>query len=345
MAGDPEMLLYGLYGSLFLAVLLLVYGAVELDTARRRRTARRVRRMGGALAAGPETRLETGLETRLETGRLRRARAPSEGATRAALGAGRALGRRLDAAGIATGPHRARQVSAFIVTVSAVLVASLVAAWVFAPPLSWTLFAFGVPLGLAVIAVSAVAYLRLLTARRRQRFASQLPDALDVMVRSLRAGHPVSSAMAMVRSDLPDPIATEFGRAIDEMTYGLELRQALSHMAARVDVPDLRFVVASLNLQHETGGNLAELLQGLSDLMRARVRVARKILAHTAEARLSARFLAIMPVMFVGLVLAANPSVYGEAARDPLFWPIVLGAGTLQVLGILIMGRMARVRV
>ena len=172
-----------------------------------------------------------------------------------------------------------------------------------------------------------------------------MPDALDVMVRGLRAGHPVSSAMAMVRSDLPDPAASEFGRALDEMTYGLELREALGLMAARLDVPDLRFVVASINLQHETGGNLAELLQGLAELMRARVRVARKVRSTTAEARLSARFLAVMPVIFVGLVLMANPDIYGEAARDPLFWPIVLGAGALQILGIVIMGRMARVRV
>lgn len=305
MTDDPQTLLYGLYGALFLAVLLLVHGASALQAERRRQAAARLRRMGGAAAAEGDTGAE----------RLRR------------------------------GPQDASRVPLAVLALAVLAAAGLAAAVLMAPSLPWTLMAFGVASGLAVVAISVAAYRRLLRERRRRRFASQLPDALDVMVRGLRAGHPVSSAMAMVRSDLSDPIAAEFGRALDEMTYGLELRQALGHMAARVDLPDLRFVVASLNLQHETGGNLAELLQGLSDLMRARVRVARKIRAHTAEARISARVLAVMPLGFVGLVLLANPSVYGEAARDPLFWPILLGAGALQGLGILIMGRMARVRV
>ena len=321
MTGDPQVLLYGVYGSAFLAVVLLVCGLAAWDAARRARRAARLRRLGAAPVPGAERE------------RLRRA-GP-------ALGLGRSLARLAEAAA----PETGRRLAALVMGMAVLALVGLGTAAVMLRSLPWPSLALAVPLVLALLAVSVLAALRVLAARRRRRFAAQLPDALDAMVRSLRAGHPVSGAMAMVRRELSDPIAAEFGRAIDEMTYGLELRQALARMAARVDVAELRFVVASVSLQHETGGNLAELLQGLADLMRARSRVARKVRAYTAEARLSARFLAIMPVVFVGLVLAANPEVYGEAARDPLFWPVLLGAGALQVLGILVMGRMARVRV
>ena len=317
MIVNGDLLLYGVYGTVFLAVVLTVHGVAAFAHARRARKAARLRRMGAVGAAGSEAGAE----------RLRRRSILSADLP----GAKWVLARRYLAA-----------VAAGLAVLS---VAGLVAARVFGPPLPWTLLVLGLPLGLAGLVLSLLAYARVRKERRRLRFAAQLPDALEVMVRSLRAGHPVTSAMAMVRSDLPEPIAGEFGRALDEMTYGLELREALELMARRVDVPDLRFVVASINLQHETGGNLAELLQGLADLMRARVRVARKVRAHTAEARLSARFLAVMPLVFVGLVFTANPEVYAEAARDSLFWPIVLGAAALQVFGIAIMGRLARVRV
>ncbi len=202
-----------------------------------------------------------------------------------------------------------------------------------------TVLAFGSGIGLAA------AYARVREARRLARFVIQLPDALDVMVRGLRAGHPVAAAMSMVASDLPEPIAGEFSKAVNEMTYGLDLRQAFGHLAERVDVPDLRFVVATVRLQHETGGNLAEVLQGLADLMRVRARLTRKIHAFTAEARLSARILAVMPLIFIAMIFWASPDIYGKAASDPLFFPVLLAAGGLQIFGILVMGRMARIRV
>lgn len=336
MTLDSQVLVYGFYGSVFVAALLLIHGLADLHAARRRETAARLRRLGSEPAARPRGG---------GAGRLRRA-GPGPGRIGdpwAKLG--HRLARLLDRVGHGPAPRvpGAFQIGALFL--AGLLTVGLIAVMALAPSLPWTLLGLGGPLG-ALAAVSLVAaYLRFRKERWRRRFARQLPDALDVMVRSLRAGHPVSSAIAMVRSDLSDPIAAEFGRAVDEMTYGLDLRQALGQMAARVGIEDLRFVVASVSLQHETGGNLAELLQGLADLMRARVRLARKVRAYTADARLSARFLAVMPLVFVGLVLLANPGVYSEAARDPLFWPVLLGAGLLQILGILIMGRMARFKV
>ena len=177
---------------------------------------------------------------------------------------------------------------------------------------------------------------------RAKAIEARLPEALDIMVRALRAGHPISSAMAMVRTDLTGPIADEFGRAVDEMTFGLSLREALGNMVRRAQVPQIRFVAATIALQSETGGSLAEILQSLADLMRARQRMRRKIRVHSAEARMSAKFLAIMPLVFVGLVFFANADVYRSAAQDPIFWPVLLGAGALQVLGIVLIHRLAR---
>lgn len=184
--------------------------------------------------------------------------------------------------------------------------------------------------------------LRLAGPGRAKAIEARLPEALDIMVRALRAGHPISSAMAMVRTDLTGPIAEAFGRAVDEMTFGLSLREALSNMVQRAQVPQIRFVAATIVLQSETGGSLAEILQSLADLMRARLRMQRKIRAYSAEARLSAKFLAVMPVAFVGLVFFANADVYRSAAQDPIFWPVMLGAGFLQVLGIVLIHRLAR---
>lgn len=196
----------------------------------------------------------------------------------------------------------------------------------------------------SVAAASLLRAFRWAGSGRTKAIEARLPEALDIMVRALRAGHPISSAMAMARTDLTGPIAEEFGRAVDEMTFGLSLREALGNMVQRAQVPQMRFVAATIVLQSETGGNLAEILQSVADLMRARQRMQRKVRAHSAEARLSAKFLAVMPVAFVGLVLFANTDVYRSAAQDPIFWPVMLGAATLQVVGIVVIHRLARIR-
>ena len=182
-------------------------------------------------------------------------------------------------------------------------------------------------------------------AKRLKLFAEQLPDALDIMVRSLQAGHPVSAAMTLVTKEMPDPIGTEFGIAVDEMTYGLELREALANLGDRVDVEDYQYVVVSINIQHETGGNLAEVLHGLSTVIRARFRMFKKIRAISAEGRLSAKILAIMPFGFAAFTYMSKPDYYLKAIDDPLFWPLVGVALALELAGILIMYKLVNFRV
>jgi tight adherence protein B len=322
MAMAPNLLLYGFYVSVFMSVVLFAYGIWRLQDARR---------MG-----------MSALRRRLRDRATPQADGSSPGSLRLDSGARTALLQHvalaLDRTGLSYSAHKVLGGFAGL-AMAAIFAAAMLA--ILSEGLSWLLPAFALVGGIGL----AAAYLRFRKASRLARFAAQLPDALDVMVRSLRAGHPVAVAMSMVASDLPDPIAGEFSKAVNEMTYGLDLRQALSHLADRVDVQDLRFAVATVGLQHETGGNLAEVLQGLADLMRVRARLTRKVRAFTAEARLSARILAVMPLIFVGLIFWANPEIYLGAARDPMFFPVLFAAGGLQVFGILVMGRMARIRV
>ena len=190
-----------------------------------------------------------------------------------------------------------------------------------------------------------IVFLKYKKAQRLKTFAEQLPDALDIMVRSLQAGHPVSAAMTLVTKEMPDPIGTEFGIAVDEMTYGLELREALANLGDRVDVEDYQYVVVSINIQHETGGNLAEVLHGLSTVIRARFRMFKKIRALSAEGRMSAKILAVMPFGFAALTFMNKPDYYIRASDDPLFWPLVGVALALELIGVYIMYKLVNFRV
>jgi len=185
----------------------------------------------------------------------------------------------------------------------------------------------------------------LLRNARWKRMTAQLPDAIDILVRSLRAGHPVSTSLNMVAREMRDPIATEFGLVVDEMTYGLNLDDALSNMARRVGLNDLRFLVVAVTIQVQVGGNLAEILNGLSRVIRERAKMRGKIRALSAEGRFSAGLLAILPFVLVGVINVIRPTYYVLVSDDPMFWPIVGIGLLLMVLGIIVMYRMVNFRV
>lgn len=203
----------------------------------------------------------------------------------------------------------------------------------------------GLALSFAIGMGSPLLYFRHLKTRRMKLFGEQLPDALDMMVRSLRVGHPVSIAITLASKQMPDPIGTELGFAVDEMTYGLELREALGNIADRVDVPDFQFVVVAISIQHDTGGNLAEVLHGLSTVIRARFQMFRKIRALAAEGSFSAKLLGALPFVFGAFTFAAKPSYYTNVASEPLFLKIMAVALVLQLTGIFIMNKLINFRV
>lgn len=184
--------------------------------------------------------------------------------------------------------------------------------------------------------------LKYLRDRRIALFEQQLPDAIDVIVRSLRAGHPFPTAMALVAKELPDPVGTEFTAAHEELTFGLDMRAVMSNFAQRVGSPDLRFLVTSVTIQNQSGGNLAEILSRLSGVMRERAMLRHKIKAMTAEARASAGVMTLLPIAVVLAVGFIDPSYYGEVWDNPSFKTLLYVAGALLVMGNAIMRQMAQ---
>jgi len=200
-------------------------------------------------------------------------------------------------------------------------------------------------LSILVGILAPVVYLRSLKMNRLKKFSEQLPDALDIMVRSLQAGHPISAAISLVSKEMADPIGTEFGIAVDEMTYGLGMREALENMSRRTEVQDFQYVVVSINIQHDTGGNLAEVLHNLSTVIRDRFRMFKKIKALSSEGRMSAVVLSFLPFAVGAIIFTGNPGFYLNVADDPLFLPMMGAALGLMLAGIYIMYRMVNFRV
>ncbi len=205
-------------------------------------------------------------------------------------------------------------------------------------------FAFWLRLGpLAIPAAVAAALLagylmfRRARARRISRFSEQLPEALDIVVRGLRAGHPFRVALGLVGSELPDPIGTEFGILLDEISFGVDQQVAVDHLASRVGQEDLTFVSIAINIQSETGGNLAEILQSLSRVLRNRSKLRLKVRALTAEGKLSGIFMSVMPFILFLIVNLISPGYYAEARDHPLVLPalmvglILLGIGNFVI--------------
>lgn len=199
--------------------------------------------------------------------------------------------------------------------------------------------------GLGAGIVLPLVVLRRKKRRRLIRFGEQLPDALDVMVRSLRVGHPIGTAMALVAKDMPDPIGSVFGVAVDEMTYGLDFFEALDNMILSADHPDLRFMITAMRINHGAGGNLAEILNGLSETIRERFHMVRKIHALSASGRMSANVLSVLPFAVMGGIWALNRNYYLEYVHDPVFIG-AFGTGIgLLVIGIVIMRKLVSFRI
>ncbi|TCD16184.1 type II secretion system F family protein [Oricola cellulosilytica] len=176
-------------------------------------------------------------------------------------------------------------------------------------------------------------YVSVRRSRRIKHFLVQLPDAIDVMIRSLAAGHPLPSSVSLVAREMPDPIGSEFGIMADEMTYGTDIDAATRNMVVRVGAEDLNFLAISLSVQRGSGGNLTEILKNLSDMLRKRTMMKAKIRAISAEGRWTAWFMLGFPFYLYGIINFLAPTYF-----DPI-WES--GYGTLVVtagLGIMTVG-------
>ena len=189
--------------------------------------------------------------------------------------------------------------------------------------------------------------LQLLTARRRrlQAFERQLPDTLDLMARALRAGHAFSGALEMVGTEAADPIAGEFRTTFDEINFGISLNDALLNLSTRLPSTDLKYFIIAILLQRDTGGNLAELLDNLSALIRARFKLLGTIRALSAEGRLSAWVLSLLPFVAAALLNIINPKFMSVLWTDPAGMPLIEGALLMTAMGIFWMWRIVKIRV
>jgi tight adherence protein B len=198
-----------------------------------------------------------------------------------------------------------------------------------------------------VLCATAVPYLalRMLRGRRLKKFEGQFPDALDIIIRSLRAGHPVPIAVSMVGQEMKDPIGSEFGIVSDEITYGADLETAMRNLYGRIGSDDLPLFVTAVAIQSSTGGNLGEILQNLSDVIRQRFKMRRKIRALASEGRASAMILTSLPIGVFLIIQFISPDFYAAVWSEPLTKELLGGALLWMGLGDLIMYRMVNFKI
>ena len=205
-------------------------------------------------------------------------------------------------------------------------------------------FPVGLLIGLCVglIPYGVVMYLR---QKRMRAFEERFPEALDLLGRAVRAGHAFTTGLEMIAKESPDPIASEFRTTFEEQNFGLPLRDALLNMTERIPSIDVRFFVTALLIQKETGGNLAEILDGLARVIRDRFRIYREVRVRTAQGRLTAGILIALPVAMMLLLMTMNPNYMGVLFHDPRGVLALTIAGIMQVIGSLVIWKIIHIEV
>ena len=188
-------------------------------------------------------------------------------------------------------------------------------------------------------------WLRIKRARRIAQFGEQLPEVIDVIVRSLRAGHPLAVSLNLVAREIPEPAGIEFALVVDEVNYGRSLSEALENLHQRIGYADLRFFVASTAIAHQTGGNLGEILSRLSRMLRERFKLARRVRALSAEGRFSGLALSILPIALFGIINLVSASYYAEFWTSAAATPVVAISLGLLLIGNLVIYRLVNFKV
>jgi tight adherence protein B len=181
--------------------------------------------------------------------------------------------------------------------------------------------------------------------KRMQKFQGQLPDALDLMARSLKAGHALSGGLKMVADEFGDPIGIEFAKTLNEINLGVGVPEALKNLSQRVDCIDLNFFVTSILIQRETGGNLAEILENIARLIRERFKLYGRIRVLSAEGKFSAIILVALPFLIALVISLLNPGYIQILIVDPIGPVFIAISLVLMILGIITMSRMIKIKV
>lgn len=207
----------------------------------------------------------------------------------------------------------------------------------------------GVPVRIAVsIIMGFGAVWMWLNKKAKARMATmeeQLPDAVELMVRSLRVGHPFSSTVNIVAQEVADPLGSEFGIIADEFSYGMDITESLNRMAESIDMQDMRFLAVAVSIQQKSGGNLAEILEGLAKVIRARFKLFRRVKAITAEAKWSGMFLSAFPILALISINVAQPNYYDAVMETEYFIPACLVVAGFLVVNYVFMKIMVNITV
>ena len=197
------------------------------------------------------------------------------------------------------------------------------------------------------VVATALPFLHILTKRRKRlnKFLQLLPDALDLMSRGLSAGHAFTEALQMVASEMPEPISMEFRKTYEEQNLGLSLKLALENLVQRVPLLDLRMCVTAVMIQRETGGNLSELLEKVAHTIRERFRIMEDLKTMTLSSRWSAWLLCGLPIFLAVYVTVMNPGYMDVMWRDPRGHWLLAIAGIMQVLGMLLVQKIMKIRI
>ena len=312
---DPGWLIFV---GVFMGALLLIEGMRQLTSRRETDSEARSRRM--RLIAGG-TQIEERLSILL----------PGDGSQKTLFGLN--LGAMLVAAGLPQQPILFGLGALALFCLASIALMQLTGALV------------AIGLSLLVFILLPLVLLSAIKAARLKRISAQLPDALDLMARALRAGHPLSSSIGTVAETMPDPIGTEFGILVDQISYGDELVVAFRKLADRNPSEDFNYLAVSIAIQHGTGGNLGRVLGVLAEVMRGRTMMRRKIKSLSAEGRISAWILSGLPFMMVALNSIITPEYYGDVVSEPLFMPMVLATLTLIFLNGFVLFRLVNFRI
>jgi tight adherence protein B len=197
-------------------------------------------------------------------------------------------------------------------------------------------------LGAGAAPFGVISYLR---EKRMRQFEERFPEALDLLGRAVRAGHAFTTGLEMIAKESPEPIASEFRTTFEEQNFGLPLRDALLNMTERIPSIDVRFFVTALLIQKETGGNLAEILDGLARVIRDRFRIYREVKVRTAQGRLTAGILIALPIFMMIILSTLNPTYMRVLYEDPRGPVILTVAAAMQVIGSIMLWKIIHIEV
>jgi tight adherence protein B len=205
-----------------------------------------------------------------------------------------------------------------------------------------------VPVAALATALGAMlpsSYVRRKRTKRFNAFEEFLPEAIDLVGRALRAGHPLSAGFKMAADDGPEPVAGEFRRVFEEQRFGLPLQDSLLSMADRINLVDVRILVTAILIQREVGGNLAEILDNLAAVVRARFTIRRQIRVYTAQGRMTGYLLSVLPLIIFSILYMLNPEYMSILFTDPIGKILVMVAITMQLLGFLWIRKIIKIEI